>query len=65
METKKIFLIKEPSQYEYLRERKITKGSRRPPTDKYLEKRLGNFYALVGYSEPVRVGVGWFEFTIY
>lgn len=30
-----------------------------------MEKRLGNFYALVGYSEPVRVGVGWFEFTIY
>lgn len=37
METKKIFLIKDPSQYEYLRERKITKGSRRPPKQNVLK----------------------------
>ena len=64
-ERNEIVWLEDPSKFDYLRVSTVHFGSRRPPSEKGLRRRIGDFYKLVGYGLAHRGSPGLFFRNIY
>jgi ribosomal protein L37AE/L43A len=60
-----IVWLEDPRPFPYLRALVISKGSRRPPTESWCRKNIGEFWRLFGYGPAYRYAPGCFQRVIY